>query len=97
MTEQRWTSAPPPGYAPPRYVPQQGYGYRYPPPPPPVAPNGARLAEFSDRVLAFIIDYAILVSVTLILTIPVIIYQLRVMTDWAEKVAERPPPEDSIS
>jgi uncharacterized RDD family membrane protein YckC len=58
-----------------------------------VAPNGARLAEFSDRVVAYIIDYAILAAVGLILTVPVLVYQFSIMTDWANEMAERPPPE----
>jgi len=58
---------PPPGlsYPPP---PQPGYGH---PPPPPVAPGGQRLAEFTDRLVAYIIDGAILGGVTAVVVIPI--------------------------
>ncbi|HZN71192.1 MAG TPA: RDD family protein [Micromonosporaceae bacterium] len=99
MTEQQWSSPPPPGYAPPpRHIPQQGYGYPGPPPPRPLplAPNGAPLAEFSDRVVAFIIDYAILLGISLIFTIPAMILQFSIMTDWMNQATDpvATPPED---
>lgn len=69
-------------YAPAPYPPQPhagGYpplppGYRVPPPPPPLSPGGQRLAEFGDRLLAYIIDYAILVAVTMVVVLPVYLY-----------------------
>jgi uncharacterized RDD family membrane protein YckC len=61
----------PPGYPPPGYPPQWP-GYR-PPPPPPLAPGGRPLAEFTDRLLAYLIDYAILTAASLIVIIPAII------------------------
>ncbi len=75
---------PPPGLG---HVPQQGYayppappgyvyppGFGYPPPPPPVAPGGQPLAEFSDRLVAFIIDAVILGGFTAVVTIPIYIF-----------------------
>ncbi|MGE5829638.1 MAG: hypothetical protein ACM30G_14960, partial [Micromonosporaceae bacterium] len=56
-------SAPPfvgqPGTAPPGYAP-----------PPALAPNGAPLAEFSDRLLARLIDMMILGGVTALVFVP---------------------------
>jgi uncharacterized RDD family membrane protein YckC len=55
--------APPGGYA---------YPYQYmAPPPPPLSPGGQRLAEFTDRLLARLIDGAILFGVTLLLFVPI--------------------------
>jgi len=91
---------PPQGYAPPGGYgpPPPGWGYAAPPPlrPAPRAPNGAPLAEFGDRFLAFLIDYAILVGVALIFTIPLVIYQFSLMEDWATTFGPpgSPPPED---
>ncbi len=73
-------SYPPPqqGYGyppPPGYVYPPGYGYPPPPPPPPpVAPGGQRLAEFSDRLVAYIIDAAILGGATAVVVIPIYMY-----------------------
>ncbi len=73
---------PPPGYAPPGYPPP-GYpmpGYPIPgyPPgrsmlPPGVAPNGQPLANFGDRFLAYLIDYAILCGALLVVAVPTLI------------------------
>jgi uncharacterized RDD family membrane protein YckC len=59
---------------------QDGYptaGYAVPPvvrplPPKPTTPDGQPLAEFSDRLLAFLVDAAVLFVVTLIITVPAI-------------------------
>jgi uncharacterized RDD family membrane protein YckC len=61
----------------------------------PVAPNGAPLAEFGDRLVAFIIDYAILLGVGLVFTIPALILQFTLMGEWVTEVADptAPPPE----
>jgi uncharacterized RDD family membrane protein YckC len=69
-------------YTPQQGVPQGGYvvppaqygppGYR-PPAPKPTAPDGRPLAEFSDRLLAFLIDMAVFLVVGLILAVPAII------------------------
>jgi uncharacterized RDD family membrane protein YckC len=45
-----------------------------PPPPAPTAPNGQRLASFSDRLLAYLIDAGVLVGAVLVLAIPVFIF-----------------------
>jgi uncharacterized RDD family membrane protein YckC len=51
----------PPGYPlPPRYVP----------PRPALAPNGQPLASFLDRLLAYLVDVAVFVVVSLVLMIP---------------------------
>jgi uncharacterized RDD family membrane protein YckC len=60
-------AGPPP--APPGYIYPPGFGY--PPPPPPVAPGGQRLAEFTDRLLARLIDTAILGGATAVVIIPI--------------------------
>ncbi len=60
---------------------QNGYpmaGYAMPPavrplPPKPTAPDGRPLAEFSDRLLAFLIDAAVFFVVSLILIVPAFI------------------------
>jgi uncharacterized RDD family membrane protein YckC len=60
--------APPPG--PPGYpVPPPGYVYA-PPPPPPLSPGGQRLAEFTDRLVARIVDGLILGLLTAALLVP---------------------------
>jgi uncharacterized RDD family membrane protein YckC len=83
---------PPAGWGPP----PPGWGYGPPPPRPvPCAPSGAPLADFSDRLLAYLIDYVILVGISLVFTIPAIIYQFSVMDDWMNEFATpgSPPPE----
>ena len=39
-------------------------------PPPPVSPGGQPLADFGNRLLAYLIDAAILVGVTMIVALP---------------------------
>lgn len=39
-----------------------------------MSPGGQRLAEFGDRLLAYIIDYAILFAVTMVVVMPVYLY-----------------------
>jgi uncharacterized RDD family membrane protein YckC len=68
-----------PGYGPPRtgYTAPQGvYGPPpgYYPPQIPVSPSGHRLAEFSDRLLARLIDVAIIGAVSAIFLVPLYIY-----------------------
>ncbi|GAB1643424.1 RDD family protein [Krasilnikovia sp. MM14-A1259] len=77
--------APPPGYGPPPghgpgiaygppppgYIPPPGYG---PPPgyqPPALSPGGQPLADFGTRLLAHLIDGAILTAVMLVIFVPV--------------------------
>ncbi|MFI6758515.1 RDD family protein [Micromonospora sp. NPDC050417] len=62
--------APPPGWRP---------GY---PPPPPLSPAGQPLAEFSDRFLAGLVDHGIYLLVSLVFTVPAMIYYFtRVLPD----------------
>ncbi len=51
-------------------------GYTLPPRPPPVAPSGAPLAEFGERLLAFVIDAVILAAASLVVWIPAMIIWL---------------------
>lgn len=72
-------AAPPAGYAAPQAgytAPQAAYGPPpgYFPPQVPVSPSGHRLAEFSDRLLARLIDAAIVGGVGLVLIAPIYIY-----------------------
>ncbi|MDP9814529.1 RDD family protein [Spirilliplanes yamanashiensis] len=53
----------PPAYPPPHY---------WAPPPPPVAPDGRLLADFGDRLVARIIDVAILTGVAMVVMLPVV-------------------------
>jgi uncharacterized RDD family membrane protein YckC len=67
---------PPPGYQPaPGYQPPPGYpppGYQYLPPP--TSPGGYPLADFGQRLLARIIDGAILGGVASVILVPLYIY-----------------------
>ena len=68
--------APPGGYA----VPPGQYGPPYrPAPPKPTAPDGRPLAEFSDRLLAYLIDTAIFIGVGVVLMIPAMIAMFAIM------------------
>lgn len=62
-------SGPPPhhGYYGPQ---QQPYGWR--PPPVPVAPDGRPLADFGTRLLAYLIDSAILVGISMVIAVPTV-------------------------
>jgi uncharacterized RDD family membrane protein YckC len=63
----------PTGYPPPQ-VPTTGYGpppvYAYLPAPPPLSPGGQRLAEFTDRLLARLIDGLILGAISGVVILP---------------------------
>ena len=73
---------------------QDGYplgGYAVPPavrplPPKPTTPDGRPLAEFSDRLLAFLIDAAVLFVVSLILVVPAFIGMFLVLSDTVGKI-----------
>jgi uncharacterized RDD family membrane protein YckC len=55
------------------------------PPPPPTSPGGQPLASFGDRLLAVLIDSAILAGVGLVLAIPaVIIFVVAVVPDLGD-------------
>jgi len=62
---------PPPGapYGPPPGYP--AYGYPAQPPPPALSPAGVPLADFGSRLLAAIIDGAILSGILLVIALPV--------------------------
>ncbi|GIH18760.1 RDD family protein [Rugosimonospora africana] len=76
------------GYLPPPPSPMPGYpppGYGYPPPgyplggpvlPPGIAPNGQPLASFGDRLLAYLIDSAIIGGALLVVAVPAMIIVL---------------------
>jgi uncharacterized RDD family membrane protein YckC len=69
---------PPPGapYGPPPGYPAYGYpAYGYPAPPA-LSPGGAPLADFGSRLLAVIIDGAILTGVLMVIALPVISFFL---------------------
>jgi uncharacterized RDD family membrane protein YckC len=94
----------PPGYAPgpgpgyPSATPPAGYtvapatqagpypGYRAPARP--SAPNGQPLAEFTDRLLARLIDWAILTAIATLLVIPVIIVMFLILARSTQAAAD---------
>jgi uncharacterized RDD family membrane protein YckC len=55
-------------------------------PPKPTAPDGQPLAEFSDRLLAFLVDAAVFFVFSLILIVPAFIGMYLVLTDAAGKL-----------
>jgi uncharacterized RDD family membrane protein YckC len=66
---------PAPGYPPPGYPASYpagypAYGNRPPTAPVPLSPTGQPLASFGDRLLAYLIDSAILFGAILVLTVP---------------------------
>jgi uncharacterized RDD family membrane protein YckC len=55
------------------------------PPPPPVSPAGQPLASFGDRLLALLIDSAIMAGIGVVLAIPVIIvFVIAIIPDSSE-------------
>ncbi len=77
---------PPPGYPPgPYYAPPPGYR---PMPPPALSPGGQPLADFGNRLLAYLIDTAIILGVTLVVALPVfLIFIFTVMRETIETTA----------
>ncbi len=73
----------PPGYAPWTPPPVGPYGPGHFPgqPPAPTAPDGRRLAEFGDRLVARLIDVAILGAIATVLVTPLIIGFVVWLTD----------------
>jgi uncharacterized RDD family membrane protein YckC len=66
-------------------------GYAVPPgfrplPPKPTTPDGRPLAEFSDRLLAFLVDAAVFFVVSLILVVPAVIGMFFVISDTIGKI-----------
>ncbi|WP_174534052.1 RDD family protein [Micromonospora chalcea] len=78
----------PPGYPPPGYPPP---GYAPRPVPPPVAPNGQPLAGFGDRLLAYLIDTAVAMAVTMVLFLPVFAFLIFRMVDEIEQAGPNGP------
>jgi uncharacterized RDD family membrane protein YckC len=80
---------PGPSYGPGPYGPPQQYGWR--PPPMPLAPDGRPLADFGTRLLAHLIDGAILSAIALVVFLPVAFLVFRAfIPDFAD-----PPAEDA--
>jgi uncharacterized RDD family membrane protein YckC len=61
-----------PGPVPGHPGPGPGYPVPWLPPPPALSPAGQPLASFVDRLLAYLIDIAIFVGVSLVLAVPVV-------------------------
>ena len=59
--------------------------------PPPVAPNGQPLAGFGDRLLAYLIDTAVAMAVTLVLFVPVFFLVVFRMIDEIEQAGPNGP------
>ncbi|HEU4425791.1 MAG TPA: RDD family protein [Pilimelia sp.] len=74
----------PPGYA---YPPPPGYPG---PPPPPLSPGGQPLASFADRLLAYLVDVAVLTGVLLVFAIPafVVLFVFVLLPDAAAAQTE---------
>ena len=64
----------PPQYGPPQYGPQQYGQPGWRPQPVPLSPDGRPLADFGTRLLAYLIDTALLGAVALVLFTPVFIW-----------------------
>jgi uncharacterized RDD family membrane protein YckC len=73
-------SNPPP--APGPVYPQWQPPPRYQPPPPALAPNGQPLASFADRFLAYLIDTLIYVGISLVWTVPFMIWWIVRLNEW---------------
>ncbi|WP_213453876.1 RDD family protein [Rhizomonospora bruguierae] len=92
MTEQTPPRVPEQGYAPPAQPypghpppPPRHPGYGLPPgyQPTPLSPGGQPLASFSDRLLAYLVDAAVAVGVSLVLVIPAVIVLVMLVVDSA--------------
>ncbi|MDQ7910663.1 RDD family protein [Phytohabitans sp. ZYX-F-186] len=83
-----WQLPPPPWAAP---------ALRPPPPPPAMSPAGQPLATFTDRLLAYLIDYGVLLCVALVLAVPAfVIFFLAVGPDLFEVRPDGTPVEPSF-
>jgi uncharacterized RDD family membrane protein YckC len=68
------------------YGPPQQYGWR--PPPVPLAPDGRPLADFGTRLLAHLIDGAILGGIAMVIFVPVLVLvSFSLMPDFADQAA----------
>ncbi len=80
--------------------PQQGYGPNYPPPgwrpppPPALSPGGQPLADFGTRLLAYLIDAAIITAVAMVVALPVVfIFVFNQMNELAALDPYGPEPD----
>ena len=82
--------------------PQQGYGPPYPPPgwrpipPPPLSPGGQPLADFGTRLLAYLIDAAIISAVLMVLALPVMAIFISTQFDRFSELGPYGPEPDVI-
>jgi uncharacterized RDD family membrane protein YckC len=75
-------------------VPPQGYPGPWPHghPPRPVSPGGQPLASFGDRLLAYLVDSAIVLAATLVLVVPIIlVFVFAVLAPSADAGADDSP------
>ncbi|MET8147479.1 RDD family protein [Actinoplanes sp. NPDC049668] len=93
---------PPQAGGPPRGgpPPPPQYGYHGPPrqpyrwQPPPLAPDGRPLADFATRLLSYLIDYAIMTGVMMVVLVPAaVVFMFKVMPDFDEAL-DSPAPLD---
>jgi uncharacterized RDD family membrane protein YckC len=88
---------PPPG----AYLGAPVHGYRPPVPLPPLSPGGAPLADFGSRLLAALIDGAILGGVAVVIALPVltivVVPRLATVMDSIDPVTGRPDPAVFLS
>lgn len=90
------------GYAVPPNAPPLPPGYHgpygYPPhPPPPTAPNGQPLADFGQRLLAYLLDALIVTGVAMVFAIPVYIWWFVTFFNRMEQLSQpgTTPPDAS--
>lgn len=76
-------------------LPPQRHPYPYPypgyRPPPPLAPTGEPLAEFTDRLLAYLVDWAIFTGVALVVEVPAFIAMMMYFIDRMDAVPDPDP------
>ncbi len=96
---------PPQGYGPPpgtHLPPHPGWrppppGWR-PPPPPALSPGGQPLADFGTRLLAYLIDVAIVTGVAMVVALPVVmIFVFGQMTELIESTDAYGQPDPSVA
>jgi uncharacterized RDD family membrane protein YckC len=66
----------------------------YRPLPPALAPNGQPLAPFFDRFLAILIDYAIYIAVSLLWSVPFMIWWFFQISEWMNEFSRAYDPAD---
>jgi uncharacterized RDD family membrane protein YckC len=77
-------AGPPPSGPPPAHPPYYGPPPPWRPQPVPLTPGGRPLADFGTRLLAYLIDSAILSAIAMVVFVPVVvIVMFRVMPDFA--------------